>query len=398
MLAREHSPAALKYDVIVIGGGAAGLMCAIEAGKRGRAVAVLEHNERLGKKILISGGGRCNFTNLHAGPENFLSANPHFCKSALARYTPADFLALVERHGIRWHEKKLGQLFCDTSSREIVALLQRECEAARVKIILNCQVQEVRKPATYEVVTTQGTLTADALVIATGGLSFQKMGATDFGYRLARQFDLKLIEARPGLVPLTFSEADQRFLAELSGVSIEAVVRWNGHAFRENLLFTHRGLSGPAILQISNYCRAGSVIAIDLLPGQSAPEFLTAARRQPRELATVLSEQLPRRFVQSWCARFAPSQAMNRYSTRQLEDIAGRLHTWELRPTGTEGYAKAEVTLGGVDTSELSSKSMESRAVPGLFLIGEVVDVTGWLGGYNFQWAWASGFAAGQCV
>ena len=388
----------MNYDVIVIGGGAAGLMCAIEAGKRGRSVALLEHNERLGKKILISGGGRCNFTNLHTGPENFLSANPHFCKSALARYTPADFLALVERHGIAWHEKKLGQLFCDTSSREIVAMLQRECEESRVRILLSCQVREVRKPAAYEVVTSLSTLTADALVIATGGLSFPKIGATDFGYRLARQFDLKLIEARPGLVPLTFSEADQRLFAELSGVSIDAVVRWNGHAFRENLLFTHRGLSGPAILQISNYCRAGDALVVDLLPERSALELLTAARGQTRELATVLSERLPRRFVQSWCARFAPSLGMNRYSTRQLEDIARRLYAWELRPAGTEGYAKAEVTLGGVDTSELSSKSMEARTVPGLFFIGEVVDVTGWLGGYNFQWAWASGFAAGQCV
>jgi predicted Rossmann fold flavoprotein len=388
----------LKFDVIVIGGGAAGLMCAIEAGKRGRTVAVLEHNERLGKKILISGGGRCNFTNLHAGPENFLSANPHFCKSALARYTPADFLALVERHGIAWHEKKLGQLFCDTSSREIVAMLQRECEAARVRIILNCQVREVRRLAVYEVVTSQDTLTSDALVIATGGLSFPKIGATDFGYRLARQFGLKLIEPRPGLVPLAFSEADQRLFAELSGVSIDTVVRWNGESFRENLLFTHRGLSGPAILQISNYCSAGEALGVDLLPEQSALEFLIGSRGQTRELATVLSERLPRRFVQSWCARFAPSQAMNRYSNRQLEDIARCLQNWELRPAGTEGYAKAEVTLGGVDTSELSSKSMESRSAPGLFFIGEVVDVTGWLGGYNFQWAWASGFAAGQCV
>jgi hypothetical protein len=388
----------LHYDVIVIGGGAAGLMCAIEAGKRGRSVAVLEHNERLGKKILISGGGRCNFTNLHAGPENFLSANPHFCKSALARYTPADFLALAERHGIRWHEKKLGQLFCDASSREIVAMLQRECEAARVRILLNCQVREVRKAPAYEVATSQGTLSSHALVIATGGLSFPKIGATDFGYRLARQFDLKLIQTRPGLVPLTFSEADQRLCAELSGVSIDALVRWNGESFRENLLFTHRGLSGPAILQISNYCRAGDALVVDLLPEQSAGKLLAAARGQARELATVLSERLPRRFVQGWCARFAPSQPMNRYSTRQLEDLARRLHAWELRPAGTEGYAKAEVTLGGVDTSELSSKSMEARAVPGLFFVGEVVDVTGWLGGYNFQWAWASGFAAGQCV
>jgi len=388
----------LKYDVIVIGGGAAGLMCAIEAGKRGRSVAVLEHNERLGKKILISGGGRCNFTNLHAGPENYVSANPHFCKSAFARYTPADFLALVERHGIAWHEKKLGQLFCDTSSREMVALLQQECDAARVRIHLNCKVREVRKAAGYEVITAEDVLIADALVIATGGLSFPKLGATDFGYRLARQFGLKLVEPRPGLVPLTFSEADQRFFADLSGVSIDAVVRWHGHAFRENLLFTHRGLSGPAILQISNYCQAGDGIIIDLLPEQSALEFLTAARDQPRELTTVLSERLPRRFVQSWCEHYATSQAMNRYSNRQVDDIARRLHAWELSTVGTEGYAKAEVTLGGVDTSELSSKSMEARQVPGLYFVGEAVDVTGWLGGYNFQWAWASGFAAGQCV
>ena len=388
----------MKYDVIVIGGGAAGLMCAIEAGKRGRSVAVLEHNERLGMKILISGGGRCNFTNLHVGPENYLSANPHFCKSALARYPPADFLALVERHGIAWHEKKLGQLFCDTSSREIVAMLQRECDAARVRILLNCVAREVRKPRLYELVTNQGTLTAEALVVATGGLSFPKMGVTDFGYRLARQFGLKLVEPRPGLVPLTFSEADQQFFADLSGVSIDTAVRWNGHAFRENLLFTHRGLSGPAILQISNYCRDGDAITVDLLPQQSAFEFLTAVRNQARELATVLSERLPRRFVQSWCARFVPSQAMNRYSNRQLEDIARRLHNWELCPAGTEGYAKAEVTVGGVDTSGLSSKNMEAHAVPGLSFIGEVVDVTGWLGGYNFQWAWASGFAAGQYV
>jgi predicted Rossmann fold flavoprotein len=388
----------LKYDVIVIGGGAAGLMCAIEAGKRGRSVAVLEHNERLGKKILISGGGRCNFTNLHAAPENYVSSNPHFCKSALARYTPSDFLALIERHRIAWHQKKLGQLFCNISSREIVAMLQQECEIARVRILLGCHVREVRKPDRFELATEQGTLVADALVVATGGLSFPKMGASDLGYSLARQFGLKLVEARPGLVPLTFSKPDREFFADLSGVSIDALVYGGGECFRENLLFTHRGLSGPAILQISNYCRDGETIHIDLLPEQSALDLFNSTRGQSRELVTVLSERMPRRFVQSWCARFAPSQAMNRYSTRQLEDIARDLHNWELRPTGNEGYAKAEVTLGGVDTGELSSKSMESRAVPGLFFIGEVVDVTGWLGGYNFQWAWASGFAAGQRV
>jgi predicted Rossmann fold flavoprotein len=386
----------MKHDVIVVGGGAAGLMCAIEAGKRGRSVLVLEHNERLGKKILISGGGRCNFTNLEAGPENYSSSNPHFAKSALARYTPADFIALVERHGIRYHEKKLGQLFCDLSSREIVDMLQRECHKAQVQFRLNCRIEEVRKASVFEIRTNQGVFTSDALVIATGGLSFPKLGATPFGYRVAGQFGLKLIPARPGLVPLTFSKQEQSFFAELSGLSLDAVARCGEHSFRENILFTHRGLSGPAILQISNYCSPGETFTLDLLPERPAAELMAQAQSQTRELVTVLSDYWPRRFAQSWCARNAPSQPMNRYSSRQLEEIAHRLHHWELCPTDTEGYAKAEVTLGGVDTNELSSKTMEARRVPGLFFIGEVVDVTGWLGGYNFQWAWASGFAAGQ--
>ena len=389
-----------QWDVVVIGGGAAGLMCAIEAGKRGRSVVVLEHAERLGKKILISGGGRCNFTNLRAGPENYLSANPHFCKSALARFTPADFIALVEKHGIAHHEKKLGQLFCDLSSRQIVELLQSECAAARVALRLQCRVDAVRRPGRFRVETSQGVFESGALVIATGGLSFPKLGATDFGHRVARQFDLKRIAPQPGLVPLLprAAGAEAWPFGGLSGVSLEVVAGAGGAAFRENILFTHRGLSGPAILQISNYCREGEPFHLDLLPGVPVRERLEAHRQGTAELGTVLSQWLPKRFVQEWCPRCAPSRPMKRFTPGELAVVARQLHGWELRLAGTEGYAKAEVTLGGVDTAELSSKTMEARRVPGLFFIGEVVDVTGWLGGYNFQWAWASGFAAGQSV
>ncbi|MDB6015841.1 MAG: aminoacetone oxidase family FAD-binding enzyme [Pedosphaera sp.] len=388
----------LQHEVIVIGGGAAGLMCAIEAGKRGRSVLLLEHADRLGKKILISGGGRCNFTNFNAGPDNYLSHNPHFCKSALARYTPADFIALVEKHGISFHEKKLGQLFCDLSSRQIIELLQSECDAARVEIRLNCQVHQVTRNQTFQVDTNQGPLSCDSLVIATGGLSFPKIGATDFGYRIARQFGLKMTVTEPGLVPLTFSLEDQASFGQLSGISIDATASTSDTSFRENILFTHRGLSGPAILQISSYRQNGEPINIDLLPDQPALPLLTANRQTQKELKNLLSQYLPQRFVSEWCARFAPSRPMHRYSTQELEGIAHRLHHWEIKPAGTEGYPKAEVTRGGVDTSELSSKTMESRRVPGLYFIGEVVDVTGWLGGFNFQWAWASGHAAGQFV
>ncbi len=386
----------MKHDVIIIGGGAAGLMCAIEAGKRGRSVLLLEHNERLGKKILISGGGRCNFTNLHVGPENFLSSNPHFARSALARYTPADFLALVERHGIAYHEKKLGQLFCDLSSREIVELLQRECDAAGVVIRLNCRVEEVTRPGCFQVRTTQGEFSADSLVIATGGLSIPKIGATDFGYRLARQFGHSIVATRPGLVPLTFTPGERAAFAELSGISIDAEVSAGGTTFRENILFTHRGLSGPAILQISNYCAPGESLSLNLMPEISAQEFLLADRHSGKELKTLLTHHLPARFTQAWCANGGFSKPMRQYSNEELSAIARRLTQWEIRPDDTEGYAKAEVTLGGVDTRELSSKTMESRLVSGLFFVGEVMDVTGWLGGYNFQWAWASGHAAGQ--
>lgn len=404
----------MKKEVIVIGGGAAGLMCAIEAGRRGRSVLVIEHAERLGKKILISGGGRCNFTNLNVSPENFRSANPVFCKSALARYTPAHFIALVEKHGIAYHEKKLGQLFCDGSARQIVEMLQKECAVARVEVRLNCRVSEVRRRAasemfvensvgrrtagtmslpTFFLTTNQGDFECESLVIATGGRSIPKMGATDFGYRVARQFDLKIVETRPGLVPLTLETP----FVEISGVSVDAVTSCGGVSFRENILLTHRGLSGPAILQISNYFD-GNPIRVNLLPEQSAERILRAKRRGELELSTVLSQHLPRRFAQAWCERFAPSRPLRRFSVSELAQIARRLHEWVVAPNGTEGFGKAEVTLGGVDTRELSQQTMEARRVSGLYFVGEVVDVTGWLGGYNFQWAWASGYAAGQSV
>jgi predicted Rossmann fold flavoprotein len=389
----------MDVDVIVLGAGAAGLMCAMEAGKRGRSVVVLEHADRLGKKILISGGGRCNFTNTVVTAENYVTAgSTDFCKSALARFRPEDFLALVERHGIGWHEKRLGQLFCDRSSRQIVEMLQRECAAAGVGIRLNCRVAGVRRGQRFEVSTAQGVWTADSLVVATGGLSFANLGASDLGYRVADQFGLKVMAPRPGLVPLILDGADQAWLAGLSGVSVDASVSAQGARFREQVLFTHRGLSGPAILQISNYLPPGTRFELDLFPDEPALDFLLANHSQSKELKTVLSQRLPQRFVQAWTTRFATSRAMNRYAIGELRETAQRLHRWEVRPADTEGYAKAEVTLGGVDTSELSSRTMEARRVPGLYFIGEVVDVTGWLGGYNFQWAWASGYAAGQAV
>jgi predicted Rossmann fold flavoprotein len=388
----------MKSDVIIIGGGAAGLMCAIEAGKRGRRVIVIEHADRIGKKIAISGGGRCNFTNLYASPDNFLSANPNFCKSALARYAPADFIALVEKHGIRYHEKKLGQLFCDGSSREVIEMLLVECESARVEIRVDCTIREIRKDDAFVLDTNQGEFECRSLVIATGGLSIPPMGATDFGYRIARQFGLAIRETRPALVPLTFGGAELDELRELSGVSLDSIVQCNGAEFRENILFTHRGLSGPAILQVSSYWNRGDSISINLLPENDAGEILIAEQRSNVELANLLAQYLPRRFATAWCQAFAPSRPLSSYSQKELEAVARRLHDWRLAPSGSEGYKKAEVTVGGVDTDELSSKTMESRRAPGLYFIGEVVDVTGHLGGFNFQWAWASGHAAGTYV
>jgi predicted Rossmann fold flavoprotein len=397
-----RSPAILsrvtKYDVLVIGGGAAGLMCAITAAGRGRTVGVLDHAERIGKKIGISGGGRCNFTNLNASAENYLSQNPDFCKSALARYTPSDFIALVEKHRIAYHEKKLGQLFCDQSSKQIIQMLLDECAAAGVRIHLNCGVSAVSKDGSFRVRTGREEFASQTLVIATGGLSFPRIGATDFGYRIARQFDLATTELRPGLVPLTFNERDAADFAGLSGISIDTRVSCRGKTFRENTLVTHRGLSGPAILQISSYWREGDALQIDLLPGKDTEALFQAEARSQAELSTVLSQFLSRRFVLKWCERNAASKPMARYTQRELAAIRQQLHNWQVRMEGTEGYGKAEVTLGGVSTTELSSKTMECRRVPGLYLIGELVDVTGWLGGYNFQWAWASGFAAGQYV
>ncbi|MFN7139448.1 MAG: NAD(P)/FAD-dependent oxidoreductase [Limisphaerales bacterium] len=391
----------MQSDVIVIGGGAAGLMCAIEAGKRGRSVVVLEHSERLGKKILISGGGRCNFTNVGAAAANYVtSGSPHFVKSALARYPSSAFIALVEKHGIAYHEKKLGQLFCDISSRQIVELLERECKAAGVQIRLSCKVDSVtsKGPREFNVQTNSGEFCSESLVIATGGLSFPKLGATGIGYQIAEQFGIKLVAPRPGLVPLTFKSEDLNTFAALSGLSIDVIASAGDVSFRENVLFTHRGLSGPAILQVSSYLQPGEPLRLNLLPEIDAMQLLEANRKGGRFLKSLLGLHLPQRFVQVWCDRFGTNRPLDQLPKRELETIAQRLNGWEIFPAGDEGYAKAEVTIGGVDTSELSSKTLEARQVPGLYFIGEVVDVTGWLGGYNFQWAWASGFAAGQAV
>lgn len=385
-------------DVIVIGGGAAGLFCAIEAGKRGRKVVVLEHAERVGKKIGISGGGRCNFTNIHTTSENFVSANPYFCKSALARYTPADFIALVQKHNIGFHEKKLGQLFCNEGSGRIIDMLLNECSDAGVEVACRSTVRRVAKPDWFEVELSDRTLLSQSLVIATGGLSIAPLGATDFGYRIARQFGLKIEETKPGLVPLTLTKEVLQQMAPLSGVSVDASVSSNGKEFRENVLVTHRGLSGPAILQISSYWKPGLPIEIDLLPDQDALKLLSEHETSETSLAKLLSQFLPKRFAQAWCEVNFPSKPLNQYTPRQLSEIATKLHHWRVIPSGTEGYKKAEVTAGGVSTTELSSQTMEAGKVPGLYFIGEVVDVTGQLGGYNFQWAWASGHAAGQYV
>ena len=383
-------------DVIILGAGAAGLMCGIEAGKRGRSVVVLERNQKIGEKIRISGGGRCNFTNRVTEHEHYISENPHFCKSALARFTPDDFIALVRKHGIGYHEKTLGQLFCDRSSRQIIAMLEKECDDAGVRIVVDCRISDVRKNKRFVVTTDTAVYESDTLVIATGGLSIPKLGATDLGYRLARQFGLSIIQTMPGLVPMTLSQQDASFFSELSGVSLEVVCSCNGQSFRENLLFTHRGLSGPAILQISSYCKPGQVISTNLSPEVKLGKFLLGKQRTGIELSTALSEILPKRLARQMCERYGWSKPLSHCSTEELTSIAAQLHDWQLEPNGTEGYAKAEVTRGGVDTSELSSKTMEARKAPGLFVIGEVVDVTGHLGGYNFQWAWASGYAAGQ--
>jgi predicted Rossmann fold flavoprotein len=386
------------FDVIIVGAGAAGLMCAIEAGKRGRSVIVLERNPRIGEKIRISGGGKCNFTNRVTEHEHYISRNPHFCKSALARFTPDDFIALVGKHGISYHEKKLGQLFCDQSSGQIISMLQKECDDAGVKILVDCRIGDVRKDDRFAITTSTGEFESGSLVIATGGLSIPKLGATDFGYRLARQFGINVTQTVPGLVPLTFNEPDVPFFEALSGASLETIVTCKGQVFRENILFTHRGLSGPAILQISSYWNQGETISINLSPDRDLQQFLTEHQPSAMELSNVLSAILPRRFAKRLCERLGWSKPLNRCSIAELSAIARTLHDWKLKPGGTEGFSKAEVTCGGIDTEELSSKTMEAKKVSGLYFIGEVVDVSGHLGGYNFQWAWASGFVAGQYV
>jgi predicted Rossmann fold flavoprotein len=388
----------LNTDVVIIGAGAAGMMCAIEAGNRGRRVLLVEHAEKLGEKIRISGGGRCNFTNIGTQPEHFLSANPDFCRSALARYTPRDFIALVEKHGIAWHEKKLGQLFCDGSAQQIIDMLKAECGSAGVQWCMPAKVSSVEKRERFLVATDRGPFECQSLVIASGGLSIPQIGASPFGYRIAEQFGLNVTELRPALVGLTFAPETLAQFGDLSGISMDAVVSCNGASFRENLLVTHRGLSGPAILQISSYWRPGLELSVDLHPGRDVMQILDSAQAAEKLLANVLGEFLPQRFALRWIESNFENQPVKRFSATRLREIAQRLHDWRIRPSGTVGYKKAEVTLGGVDTRELSSKTMEARNAPGLYFIGEVVDVTGHLGGYNFQWAWASGYAAGQAA
>ncbi len=390
-----------KSDVIVIGAGAAGMMCAIRAGQRGRSVTVLDHARAPGEKIRISGGGRCNFTNINAGPKNFLSANPHFCKSALARFTPADFIAMVERHGIAWHEKTLGQLFCDNSAKDIIFMLLDEMRAAGAAWHLCVEISGVEKTESgFRVSTSEGVFDAASLVIATGGKSIPKMGATGFAYRIAEQFGLAVTETRAGLVPLTLDPILLESIAPLSGISAPAEIRHGKTAFREALLFTHRGLSGPAILQISSYWREGDAITIDIEPDVDIAAHLKKAKQvNGRQSAqTALGEILPKRLAQYIVEREAISGNMADLSDKLLTRLAEAAQNWSLRPSGSEGYRTAEVTLGGIDTTALDSRSLQAKAVPGLYFIGECVDVTGWLGGYNFQWAWASGFAAGEAL
>lgn len=374
------------------------MFCAFTAANQGKRVLLLEHNERVGKKIEISGGGRCNFTNINATAENYLSGNRDFCKSALARYSPWDFIALVEKHGIAYHEKKLGQQFCDGSSRQIITMLSEECAESGVRTLCNCSVQEVEKIDSFLIHTSKGIFTSDSLVVATGGLSFAKLGASDIGYRIAKKFGINVTTLRPGLVPLTFQDQERSFFESLAGVALPVRISHAGRNFEEAMLFTHRGVSGPAILQISSYWKDGETLSIDLLPEKADAEVFSAAQRGGSSAQQILSKIWPKRFAEAWCAEHAPQKPLARCTKSEIESLNSSIHGWEESFAGTEGYPKAEVTLGGIDTGELSSKSMEARKVPGLYFIGEVVDVTGWLGGYNFQWAWASAHAAATAV
>jgi predicted Rossmann fold flavoprotein len=386
-----------KVDVAILGAGAAGMMCAIEAGKRGRRVVLLDHAERVGKKILISGGGRCNFTNIHCRAENFLSENPHFAKSALARFTPSDIIALVEKHGIRYHEKTLGQLFCDRSAHDIIAMLERECAEANVRTVVRANIISVNRSEQFQIHTSDTVFQSESIVVATGGLSIPKMGATGLGYTLAEQFGLRIVECRPGLVPLVLNAKDREQWCDLAGVSAEVVAeagaRSQRGSFREKMLVTHRGLSGPAILQASSYWHPSESVSLDLAPDVHvmAPLLLRNARRDTAAAINAIRTVLPARMAERWISIYPPDD----WTNASLTMMEQQLHAWHLTPAGTEGYAKAEVTVGGVDTTELDAKTMQSRKVAGLYFIGEIVDVTGWLGGYNFQWAWASGVSAG---
>lgn len=389
-------------DVIIVGAGAAGLMCAIEAGKRGRHVLVLDQANKAGKKILMSGGGRCNFTNLYVKPDNFLSNNPHFCKSALSRYTQWDFIDLVKRHHIPFHEKTLGQLFCDDKSKAILEMLLAECALANVDVRLNTTIDKIEKIADrhFKLKTTQGDFTCESLIIASGGLSIPTMGASPFGYKVAEQFGIKVWPTRAGLVPFTLQPAEKEKYEVLSGISLDSLVSNEKIAFRENILFTHRGLSGPAILQISSYWQVGEAIEINLLPDTDVFEWLKDAKQYDSQklLKTILAEKFTKRFVEVFFQGDLTDKKMATIANKDLESLANLLQSWQVKPNGTEGYRTAEVTLGGVDCDSISSKTMEAVNVPGLYFIGEVLDVTGWLGGYNFQWAWSSGWAAGQVV
>jgi predicted Rossmann fold flavoprotein len=388
-----------QTDVLIIGASAAGLMCAIEAGKRGRKVVVLDHANKAGKKILMSGGGRCNFTNIDVDASNFISHNPHFCKSALKRYSQWDFIAMVNDHKIPYHERDLGKLFCDDSARDILDMLLDECKKVKVKIILNCDIKKIdNKP--FRVVASAGNYQANSLVIASGGLSIPKMCASPLGYKVAEQFGLHLWPTTPGLVPFTLQPQDKEKLEELSGISVKCLVSNERIQFNENILFTHRGLSGPAILQISSYWKAGEMITINLLPELDVVDLLTSRRtKQPQvKLKNVMIEVLPKRLIPILLERDIIEQPLQNLSKDKIREIAQKLQCWKIKPNATEGYRTAEVTLGGVDCDELSSKTMESNKVKGLFFIGEIIDVTGWLGGYNFQWAWSSGWCAGQVV
>jgi len=385
------------YDVIIIGAGAAGMFAAFTAGQRGRRVLLLDHSVKVGEKIRISGGGRCNFNNINTSPSQFISQNPHFCRSTLARYTPHDFIKLLQQHHIAYHEKTLGQLFCDDSAQDIIDMLLDECQQAGVTWLLGTVVEKVEKSAAgrFVLTTTKGILNAESLIISTGGLSIPQIGATGFGYDMARQFGLHVITPTPGLVPLTFSATEWQPYAELSGVSMEADVSCQHTTFRENILLTHRGVSGPAILQISSYWHQGETLSIDLVPDTDIEAYLLQHQRSEQLLSNVLAGYLPKRFTQIWCEQNNFNAPVKQFNSKTLQHIAQSLHNWQVKPAGTLGYKKAEVTLGGVDTRDLSSKTMMANAVPGLYFIGEVVDVTGWLGGYNFQWAWASAYAAG---